>query len=151
MEESSIQAHLEACRERVLSQDATNASYSNKAMGVTTLSLTLFGVGISGFSGGTLEIVLVVMLGICVLLVSLPGLGLIMRARRWEMPCDLKESEKSASRSSNTAEFLLELSKSYREAAESNKETLKRKATWFTLIVTATLVEVVCFAIILSL
>ncbi len=73
MDKASIQTHLESCRERVVSQDTINASYSNKAMGITTLSLTLFGVGLSGFSGSTLEIVLVIISGVCVLVVSLYG------------------------------------------------------------------------------
>lgn len=97
-----------------MSQDTINASYSNKAMGITTLSLTLFGVGFSGFSESTLDIVLVIISGVCVLMASLLGLGLIMRVRDWEIPCDLKESEKSASKSTNTAEFLMELCRSYR-------------------------------------
>ena len=151
MNESSVQAHLESCRERVLSQDATNASYSNKAMGVTTLSLTLFGVGISGFSGGILETVLVVILGICVLLVSLLGLGLIMRDRGWEIACDLSESERTVQSSENTADFLFELSKSYRDAVEANQKMLDEKASWFSFVIVATLVEVICFAILLSL
>ncbi len=135
MDKASVQTHLESCRERVAIQNAVNASYSNKAMGVTTLSLTLFGVGLSDFSGSTLEIVLVIISGICVVMVSLSGLGLIMRVRDWKNPCDLKESEKSALKSTNTAEFLMDLCRSYRKATECNERTLKRKATWFTSIV----------------
>lgn len=133
-----------------MSQDTINASYSNKAMGITTLSLTLFGVGFSGFSGSTLEIVLVIISGVCVLMASLLGLGLIMRVRDWENPCDLKESEKSAFKSTNTAEFLMKLCRSYREATECNERALKRKVAWFTLIVASTLVEIVCVIIMLT-
>lgn len=150
MDKASIQTQLESCREQVVSQNAINASYSNKAMGITTLSLTLFGVGLSGFSGSTLEIVLVIISGVCVLMASLLGLGLIMRVRDWEIPCDLKESEKSAFKSTNTAEFLMELCRSYRKATECNERTLKRKAAWFTSIVASTLVEIVCVIIMLT-
>ncbi len=133
-----------------MSQDTINASYSNKAMGITTLSLTLFGVGFSGFSESTLDIVLVIISGVCVLVVSLSGLGLIMRVRDWEKPCNLEDSEISAFNSTNTAEFLMELCRSYREATERNERTLKRKATWFTSIVASTLVEIVCVIIMLT-
>lgn len=150
MNESNLKAHLESCRERVQNQNTVNLFFSTIAISITTLSLTLFGIGASLANEDAREVVLVGILGGCLLVVSVTCLGFIIRPRNWFLPCDLEESEELAFTSKAKEEFLVSLVRAYREATEYNEVVLRRKATRFTVIIVLMLIEVLCFAVLVS-
>lgn len=109
MNESNLKAHLESCRERVQNQNTVNLFFSTIALSITTLSLTLFGIGASLANEDAREVVLVGILGGCLLVVSVTCLGFTIRPRNWFLPCDLEESEELAFTSEAKEEFLVSL------------------------------------------
>ena len=134
-----MEAHLELCKERVLSQEARNREFTTKATGIIA-----FAAGLFTLSRGVIDWNLLptwVMVG-CLAVVALLALATIVRPRKWATPCDLGLSEGAIKGGGYSyRNYLIAVSKTHLASTNENRGLLASKGTYLTIMAGAAVVE----------
>ena len=121
----SLEAHLQLCKERVLSQEARNREFSTKATGVIAFSVGLVTLSRNVLDWGLWPTWIMV---VCFAIVAFLALVMIIRPANWATPRNLSDSEEEVKSSDTDYDrFLITTSNAYREATEANQKTLDSK------------------------
>ena len=128
---ANVKTFLQLCRDRYLGHENLNKELQTKAIGITTFGATLFGISISWADGspiGKMGFAILLVMGLCVVAMSILSLLLIIRPQNWSHPFKLEKFQDLCN-SLNHDSFGASLANTYKLAIYNNEEIIKKRSS----------------------
>ena len=143
-------SHLDLCKDALSSQEARNREFSQKALGIITFSVTLFGFGVRWMADdeATFPLLiwcLVIALGACALIIAFVGIACVIKPGSWKESRRLDYFQCIALQAKHSS-YLATLADTHRKAAEANRTTLEARGKGLKAISWIALGQLVIFA-----
>ena len=124
----NITCHLAVCRDAILSQENRHKEFVQRALGIITFSVALFGFGVrwTPSAPAALIQILVGLLGILAATIAVIGLAYVIKPGTWKESRRLDSFQKIAFRAKHST-YLSTLVDAHRKAAETNATTLESR------------------------
>ena len=125
---------LQICKDRWLEQDRINRDYWNKAIGLTTFAVTLFGIGTSWINANkaslsALDWCLAALLAACAIFIGVLAILCVYKPSDWQEPRNINEFRAWAEAVDRDT-FLASVIAMYERTIYSNQKILNSKAKW---------------------
>ena len=143
----NITCHLAMCRDTILSQENRHKEFVQRALGIITFSVALFGFGVRWTppAPSTLIQILLGLLGFIAATIAVMGLACVIKPGTWKESRRLDYFQDIAFRAKHSA-YLATLVDAYRKASKANETTLETRGTKLKIILWMAVAQLGLFA-----